>query len=107
MLYTYYQSFSKVLLFARRKVPFTFKELLNEMEKSKIIGLVNGMMIIPGVVAEGDELFDLSAFTDDKLEEFGESSQKKFAKISEREGPFKDRFLSMFDEMIDSHVFDD
>ncbi|RXG58559.1 hypothetical protein Avbf_07680 [Armadillidium vulgare] len=27
MLYTYYQSFSKVLLFARRKVPFTFKEL--------------------------------------------------------------------------------
>ncbi|RXG58560.1 hypothetical protein Avbf_07678 [Armadillidium vulgare] len=63
MLYTYYQSFSKVLIFARRKVPFTFKELLDEVENRKIFGLVSGMMLIQGILfAEGDEIWDLDDY---------------------------------------------
>ncbi|KAL7648271.1 UNVERIFIED_CONTAM: hypothetical protein RMT77_000177 [Armadillidium vulgare] len=106
LLFAYYQSFSRVLNLAQMTVPFSFKELQNEVEKRKIFGLVTGIFIVQGVLfANEDEIWDFNKLTDDNIEEFIETQKKNAQKIGDREGPFKDRFLSLFDDMLESPVF--
>ncbi|RXG60644.1 hypothetical protein Avbf_04792 [Armadillidium vulgare] len=107
LLYTYYQSFSKVLLFARKKVPFTFKELEDEVENRKMLGFVIGIMTAQFLLVEEDEVMDLGEVREDNMEQFAEKNRKTFQRLSEGSGPFKDRFLSLFDEMLESHIFDE
>ncbi|KAB7499289.1 hypothetical protein Anas_04957 [Armadillidium nasatum] len=108
LLLSYYQSFTRILILARKKIPFKFKELEGELEKKKIYGLICGIMIVVGALfVEGeDEMYNLEGFSDDKLDEFADEQVKHFQKIAEREGSFKDRFLSLFDDMLTSPVFE-
>ncbi|KAB7499080.1 hypothetical protein Anas_05090 [Armadillidium nasatum] len=70
LLEAYYQSFSKVLILSRRKLPFTFKELEDDVERTKIVGLVIGLLAIPGIFFEGeDEIFDFGEMTEENMEE--------------------------------------
>ncbi|RXG57804.1 hypothetical protein Avbf_12093, partial [Armadillidium vulgare] len=89
------------------KEPFDVLELERELEKKKIYGLICGIMIVVGALfVEGeDEMYNLEGFSDDKLDEFADEQVKHFQKIAEREGSFKDRFLSLFDDMLVSPVF--
>ncbi|KAB7499293.1 hypothetical protein Anas_04949, partial [Armadillidium nasatum] len=96
----YYKSFSKVLHLAKKKIPFSFTELLEEIDKRKTFGLATGIFLLPAFLAEDEEIFDMENFSDDKLEEILKIFQKNFEIISER-GPFKDRFLSIFDDMLE------
>ncbi|KAB7499283.1 hypothetical protein Anas_04959 [Armadillidium nasatum] len=107
LLYTYYQSFSKVLLFARKKVPFTFKELEDEVEDRKMLGFVIGIMSLQFLLGEEDDVVDMGEMREDNMEEFAEKSRKTFEKLSKGGGPFKDRFLALFDDMLESHIFDE
>ncbi|KAL7648263.1 UNVERIFIED_CONTAM: hypothetical protein RMT77_000169 [Armadillidium vulgare] len=102
----YYKSFPKVLHLAKKKIPFSFTELLEEIDKRKTFGLATGIFLLPAFLAEDDEIFDMENFSDDKLEEILKLFQKNFEIISEREGPFKDRFLSIFDDMLESGIFE-
>ncbi|KAL7648270.1 UNVERIFIED_CONTAM: hypothetical protein RMT77_000176 [Armadillidium vulgare] len=108
LLLSYYQSFTRILILARKKIPFKFKELERELEKKNIYGLICGIMIVVGALfVEGeDEMYNLEGFSDDKLDEFADEQVKHFQKIAEREGSFKDRFLSLFDDMLVSPVFE-
>ncbi|RXG52718.1 hypothetical protein Avbf_17216 [Armadillidium vulgare] len=104
LIYIYYQSFSKVLLFLKKKVPFTFKELVEDMEKRKVFGFVSGLYLIPSALARGEDSYDFADVADDKMAEYAQSQTEKFLAISRREGPFKDRFLALFDEMLESDL---
>ncbi|KAB7499292.1 hypothetical protein Anas_04960 [Armadillidium nasatum] len=104
LLYTYYQSFSKVLLFARKKVPFTFKELEDEVEERKILGFVIGIMSLQFLLSEEDDVVDFGELREENMEEFNKKNKKNFKKLLEISGPFKDRFLSLFDDMLESHI---
>ncbi|RXG57803.1 hypothetical protein Avbf_12095 [Armadillidium vulgare] len=107
LLYAYYQSFSKVLLFARKKVPFTFKELEDEVENRKMLGFVIGIMSLQFLLGEEDDVVDMGEMREDNIEEFAEKNRKTFQRLSEGGGPFKDRFLALFDDMLESHIFDE
>ncbi|KAB7500122.1 hypothetical protein Anas_04969 [Armadillidium nasatum] len=105
MLTTYYESFCNVLRRGGRQPPFTYPELKEEIKDKKLFGFVCGLLILPIILGEGEEIFDVSNFTADKIDEFNQQQSKKFEKLAQREGPFKDRYLVMFDEMIESNVF--
>ncbi|KAL7648272.1 UNVERIFIED_CONTAM: hypothetical protein RMT77_000178 [Armadillidium vulgare] len=107
LLYTYYQSFSKVLLFARKKVPFTFKELEDEVEERKILGFVIGIMSLQFLLSEEDDVVDFGEMREDNMEEFNKKNKNNFKKLLEISGPFKDRFLSLFDDMLESHILEE
>ncbi|RXG60646.1 hypothetical protein Avbf_04790 [Armadillidium vulgare] len=108
LLCAYYQSFSKVLIFSGRKVPFTFRELEDEIEKRKIFGLVIGLMSLAFVLFDDDDdVVDLGEMTDDNRDEFVEKQRKQFMRLSENNKDFDDRFLFLFDEMLESHFFDE
>ncbi|KAL7648268.1 UNVERIFIED_CONTAM: hypothetical protein RMT77_000174 [Armadillidium vulgare] len=101
MLYTYFQSFTRVLTLARKKVPFTFRELEEEVQNRILFGFISGITLFPIALSEGDEIFDgYENLSEDNLEEFSESLEKSFNLISQREGPFNKMFLSIFDDML-------
>ncbi|KAB7499084.1 hypothetical protein Anas_05088, partial [Armadillidium nasatum] len=107
LLYAYYQSFSKVLIFARKKVPYTFKELEDEVENRKLLGFITGLMILQFLLFEDDnEVVDINEMNLENMGEYEENRKKIFSRLSEKEGPFKDRFLSLFDSMLESPIID-
>ncbi|KAB7499083.1 hypothetical protein Anas_05089, partial [Armadillidium nasatum] len=108
LLCAYYHSFSKVLIFSGRKVPFTFRDLEDEIEKRKIFGLVIGLMALTFVLCQDeDDVVDLGEMTDENRDEFVEKQRKQFMKLSKNNKDFDDRFLFIFDEMLESHFFDE
>ncbi|KAB7499082.1 hypothetical protein Anas_05087 [Armadillidium nasatum] len=105
-LYLYYESFSKVLRLAQREVPFPFKDLEIEVEKRRILGLIIGIIALASIInLEDDDIVSCDETTED-VEQFEEKRKKKFEKMSKKE-EFKDRYLSIFDEMIQSNIFDE
>ncbi|KAB7499288.1 hypothetical protein Anas_04956 [Armadillidium nasatum] len=107
LLLIYYQSFSKVLILARKNIPFSFKELEDEMEKRKVYGILSGLMIVGGVLfVDEEEMWNFDSFTDEKSDVLTVNADGKFKKLMERENSFQDRLLSLFDDMLASPVFD-
>ncbi|KAL7648276.1 UNVERIFIED_CONTAM: hypothetical protein RMT77_000182 [Armadillidium vulgare] len=107
LLLIYYQSFSKVLILARKPIPFSFKELEDEFEKRKIFGILIGLMTVGGFLfLDEDETWNLDSFTDEKEDDFAANVDKHIKKLMEDENTFKDRFVSLFDDMLASPVFE-
>ncbi|KAL7648245.1 UNVERIFIED_CONTAM: hypothetical protein RMT77_000151 [Armadillidium vulgare] len=103
----YYESFCKVLYAAGEQPPFTLKELRLDMKNRKVFGMLSGMLILPVSLAEGDEIWDLESLCNNTLKDFVTNQKEKFSRLVMRDGPFKNRFLSIFDEMIESGVCDE
>ncbi|KAB7507814.1 hypothetical protein Anas_06459 [Armadillidium nasatum] len=103
----YYESFCKVLYAAGEQPPFTLKELRLDMKERKVFGMLSGILILPVSLAEGDEIWDLESLCNNTLKDFVKNQKDKFSQLVMRDGPFKNRFLSIFDEMIESGVCDE
>ncbi|RXG58558.1 hypothetical protein Avbf_07681 [Armadillidium vulgare] len=90
--------------FRATNILFRLEELVEDMEKRKVFGFVSGLYLIPSALARGEDSYDFADVADDKMAEYAQSQTEKFLAISRREGPFKDRFLALFDEMLESDL---
>ncbi|RXG70570.1 hypothetical protein Avbf_01636 [Armadillidium vulgare] len=106
LLTAYYESFSDVLKRAGKEPPFSYLELKQELHDRKIYGMAAVMLILQLILAQGEDIPDMENFTDDKAEEFVEIQRSNFERMSKRDGPFKDRYIAVFDDMLDTNIFD-
>ncbi|KAL7648252.1 UNVERIFIED_CONTAM: hypothetical protein RMT77_000158 [Armadillidium vulgare] len=107
LITTYYESFSDVFRRAGKEPPFTYLELKQELHDRKIYGMAATMLVLQFTLAQGEDIPDIDTLTDDKLDDFVETQKKTFEKMSKREGPFQDRYIAVFDDMLDTNVFDE
>ncbi|KAL7648255.1 UNVERIFIED_CONTAM: hypothetical protein RMT77_000161 [Armadillidium vulgare] len=101
----YYDSFREVLEKSGRALPFSFQELEEELKKRSLFGLCSAIMILPLIFAEGDEIWYNDNYNEDELDEFLDINRQKCEKLSEKDS-IQQRILEVFDEMIESNVFD-
>ncbi|KAL7648250.1 UNVERIFIED_CONTAM: hypothetical protein RMT77_000156 [Armadillidium vulgare] len=106
LLTAYYESFSTILKKANKETPFSYLELKQELHDRKIYGLAAVMLILQTILSQGEDILDMDSFTDDKFDDFVETQKKTFEKMSKREGPFRDRYIAVFDEMLDINLYD-
>ncbi|RXG70566.1 hypothetical protein Avbf_01638 [Armadillidium vulgare] len=90
-------------------IPDTFngvKELKKELHDQKIFGMASSMMVLQFSLAQGEDVPDMEDMTDDRMDEFFDKQTRKFEEMSGREGPFRDRYIAIFDDMLDTDIFD-
>ncbi|KAL7648253.1 UNVERIFIED_CONTAM: hypothetical protein RMT77_000159 [Armadillidium vulgare] len=99
----YYDSFREVLEKSGKALPFSFQELEEELKKRNLFGLCCAIIVLPVVLAEGDEILNTEQHTEyDKSLPIHKEIQEK---LSEKDF-FRDRLLAVFDDMIENNVFD-
>ncbi|KAB7500123.1 hypothetical protein Anas_04968 [Armadillidium nasatum] len=59
-----------------------------------------------GDFPQGEDVPDMDNMTDDRMDEFIDKQARKFEEMSGREGPFSDRYIAIFDDMLDTDIFD-
>ncbi|RXG70573.1 hypothetical protein Avbf_01635 [Armadillidium vulgare] len=107
LITTYYESFSEVLKRAGKEPPFSYLELKNELYDRKIFGMASGILSLQFTLVQGEDAPDMENLEEDKIDDFLEKQIKTFEKLSKQEGPFKDRYLAIFDEMLETTIFDE
>ncbi|KAB7495911.1 hypothetical protein Anas_12428 [Armadillidium nasatum] len=107
LITTYYESFSEVLKRAGKEPPFSYLELKKELYDRKIFGMASGMLSLQFTLVQGEDAPDMENLEEDKIDDFLEKQVKTFEKLSKQEGPFKDRYLAIFDEMLETTIFDE
>ncbi|KAL7648247.1 UNVERIFIED_CONTAM: hypothetical protein RMT77_000153 [Armadillidium vulgare] len=106
LITAYYESFSKILKKANKEPPFSYVELKKELHDQKIFGMASSMMVLQFSLAQGEDVPDMEDMTDDRMDEFFDKQTRKFEEMSGREGPFRDRYIAIFDDMLDTDIFD-
>ncbi|RXG59264.1 hypothetical protein Avbf_14034 [Armadillidium vulgare] len=97
----YYDSFREVLEKSGKALPFSFQELEEELKKMNLFGLCCAIIVLPVVLAEGDEILNTEQHTEyDKSLPIHKEIQEK---LSEKDF-FRDRLLAVFDDMIENNV---
>lgn len=69
--------------------------------------MATGIMVLQFSLAQGEDVPDIDNMSNDNLDNFIDSQKKKFESLSKREGPFRDRYIAIFDDMLDTDVFDE
>ncbi|XP_050696772.1 uncharacterized protein LOC126985666 [Eriocheir sinensis] len=100
---TYYESFSQVLSNAGKKTPFTLDELKKEYHNQNLFGLLMCLMVVPFVVAEGNDVMDFLDMTDDMEENMKVHQQRMLDQLDNNQ-LLRPRLLATFDEMVEYGV---
>ena len=101
----YYNSFSNVLQAAELPIPFSQEELIQEFRDKMILGCISGMFLAPIVLSEEQDVTNMIDITKENIDKNTSELQATVLRMSEREdGMLRDRFLSMFDEMLEAGI---
>ncbi|MPC68183.1 hypothetical protein E2C01_062380 [Portunus trituberculatus] len=102
---TYYDSFCSVLRAAQVPIPFSLEELIVEFRNKMILGCISGMILAPIVLSEEEDVQAFFDMTEENMDTNNRERQEKILKMSKREGgQLQDRFLSMFNEMVEAGI---
>uniref|UniRef100_A0A0P4WLD8 Protein kinase C-terminal domain-containing protein n=1 Tax=Scylla olivacea TaxID=85551 RepID=A0A0P4WLD8_SCYOL len=102
---TYYNSYCSVLRAAQVPIPFSLEELLVEFRDKMTMGCISGMILAPIVLSEEEDVQNFMEFTEENIDKTNRERQEIVLKMSKREGgQLQDRFLSMFNEMVEAGI---
>lgn len=104
-LSTYYDTLVKVLKQGKLEPPFTQAQLLQEFRDMSGAGAIFAMVCIPLVIVEPENALDINACTDDGVDEMLQDSQTKSLEAQVKDPLIRQRFLSMFDDMMEAGLF--
>ncbi|XP_042858440.1 uncharacterized protein LOC122244565 isoform X2 [Penaeus japonicus] len=98
----YHDAFSYVMITGGFEQPFTLDQLRDEFRNKMLFGCISGMMLIPIVLSEDEDVPDFDVKSDAEMEEYVQERHKVLLKMSQREdGLLKPRLFDMLDEMIE------
>lgn len=101
-LASYYAVFASVL----RSVDFkdfpSEKELTEAFREHNVIAAIFAIMIVPIVLMESEDVPELSTLTDDNLDDVMDEFKGNALKLLDSNPMMKPRFLSMFDEFMET-----
>lgn len=103
-LSTYHSTFCSVLEAGNVDSPFTQQELLQEFRDKNLYGAIHAMLLLPFMIIEPEDAVDLSTGTDEDINEMLEESQAKANELLDKNPLLRPRFLSVFDDMMESGV---
>lgn len=103
-LSTYHSAFRSVLEAGNVDPPFTQAEFLQEFNDKKLYGVIHAMVLLPFMIVEPEDVMDLSTGTDEDINAMMEESQAKANELLDKNPFLRPRFLSVFDDMIESGV---
>lgn len=101
-LSTYFSTFCSVLESGNVDPPFTEAEFLQEFKNKNPYGVIHAMVLLPLMITEPEDAIDLSTGTDEDINEMLEESQAKTSELLDKNPLMRPRFLSVFDDMIES-----
>ncbi|XP_068230085.1 uncharacterized protein [Palaemon carinicauda] len=98
-LSTYHSSYKKVVEGGNLPMHFNKEELLQEFRDKNKVGLMFAMMVLPAVLMEPEEVSD---FADRDVAELMRDFRERMLDKPDSNSLFKPRFLSMFDEFMET-----
>lgn len=101
---TYYDSFCSVLRAAQVPIPFSVEELLVEFRNKMTLGCISGMILAPIVLSEEGDVQNFLEVTEETIDKSSRERQEIVLNMSKRDGHLQDRFLSMFNEMVEAGI---
>ncbi|KAL7648248.1 UNVERIFIED_CONTAM: hypothetical protein RMT77_000154 [Armadillidium vulgare] len=103
---TYYKSFSDVFKRAGKEPPFSYLELKQELYDHKIFGMAAAILVLQFSLAQDEDVPNVVNLSGDQVDNFIDAQMKSFERMSKREGPFRDRYLTVLEEMLETTIFD-
>lgn len=101
-LKVYHDAFCHVMSTGGFGQPFSIDQLRAEFRGKMLFGCLSGMMLIPIVLSEDEDVIDFDVKSDEDMEKFMRDRQKVLLDMSQREdGLLKSRLFDMLDEMIE------
>ena len=99
LLKRYYDVFERVYNAAELPVPFTFEELELEFEAKKKYGLMMGIVMVPFVALEKDDLVDIGGINNEEdAERVMKQQEERLLEVATSGGRFQKRFCALIDE---------
>ncbi|RXG70567.1 hypothetical protein Avbf_01639, partial [Armadillidium vulgare] len=80
-------------------------ELKQEINNRKLFGFACGLIVLPLILAEGEDVLDFDNFKE--VEDFDEQQKEKFERLTKKDGQFKERFMAVLDEMNEPNLLDE
>ncbi|XP_050697071.1 uncharacterized protein LOC126985758 isoform X8 [Eriocheir sinensis] len=102
LLNRYHNTLTGIMKIAGHEEPLTREELQKDFKKKNLFGIIFGMMSVPIVVMEGEGDVDSSDASADYIEEQMLKTRTEAMKALDTNPLLKPRFLTMFDEMMES-----
>ncbi|XP_076066643.1 uncharacterized protein LOC143040008 [Oratosquilla oratoria] len=97
-LESYYSSLKDVLRAGGVEVPFSLEELKCDYKSHNMFGFLSAMFILPIILSESGETFDIDHMNDDNMDEKMQESRLHLLKMMANP-VIESRFLRLFDEM--------
>ena len=101
---SYYSTFREIMEDGGQKVPFTQKQLLKDFKAKNLIGAIMAMLFVPVVLFETEDAVDSSKNSYEDIGEMLQEVRKKSMTMIDTNPLVKERFLSVFDEMIEEGI---
>ena len=86
------------------EIPFTWAELQEDFKKKNVHGALYAMVLLPFVIIESGNVMDLETGTDEDIGDLMKEMNEKSMDLWDNNPVMRPRFLSMFDEMMESGV---
>ncbi|XP_050697041.1 uncharacterized protein LOC126985758 isoform X2 [Eriocheir sinensis] len=102
LLNRYHNTLTGIMKIAGHEEPLTREELQKDFKKKNLFGIIFGMMSAPIVVMEVEGDVDSSDASADYIEEQMLNMRDKAMEVLDTNPLLKPRFLTMFDEMMES-----
>ncbi|KAG0728017.1 hypothetical protein GWK47_003882 [Chionoecetes opilio] len=81
------------------------EELLQELRDKMTFGCVSGMILAPIVLSEEQDVVGFFDISEETIDKSSQERQEIVTRMGERgDGQLRDRFLSMFDEMVEAGI---
>ncbi|MCL4124290.1 UNVERIFIED_CONTAM: hypothetical protein GTU68_037107, partial [Idotea baltica] len=106
LLSEYYHEFENVMKSASKTMPFTELEFQKEIGKKNLFGIINGILVLPLIICETEDVPDFANVKDENIEEFLKEFTDTIIKISESSPTFNTRFMSLFDDINDRGIME-
>ncbi|KAK7082821.1 hypothetical protein SK128_022980 [Halocaridina rubra] len=101
-LSTYYSSYKGVLEDAGRDMFFNEDDLMKEFREKNTLGAFFGMMIVPIMLMEPEDVPDMSGKDDSDMDNLVQEFQDKAMDMLNTNPLLKPRFLAIFDDMMET-----
>lgn len=98
----YYDSFKEVMNAGGLDIHFTEEELLKEFRSKNDVGAFFGMVIMPLILLESDDVPDMTGFSEEYVQKVMAEFRAKAMDMLDKNPLSKTRFLSMFDDLMET-----
>ncbi|XP_076069337.1 uncharacterized protein LOC143041397 [Oratosquilla oratoria] len=102
-LYCYFTIFQEVLSAGGMEPLFTFQKLLEDYKAHRLHGILMGLLMVPALLREEGQAFDMKSITEENLEEMMKENQQEVVNLSENP-KVKERFLSLFEDLTEMEL---